>query len=345
MTHRPADIGEFDMENFASKVMAAVSDYDMFRQGDRVIAALSGGADSVSLLGILKELENELGISVYACHLNHGIRGEESDSDERFCVELCRTLDVPLEVKRVNVTEMLLPHESVEQAARRIRYDFFSDCLDKFKAKTLATAHTASDNAETVLFNLTRGTGITGLCGIPPVRMLGDNRVVRPLIYCTRSDVEERLAAISQNYVTDRTNLSEEYSRNKIRLNVIPELEKINPSLQTVISRMTGILRDDNAFLEEQSDIALENAKKGRGWDVVMLSELAVPIKSRAVRKILEKGGIEPSALRINTAVSLLTCRSTRYNPCKDKFFTIRKGVCFTENIKQQFGGFNEKGG
>ncbi len=335
------------MENFANKVLAAVSDYDMFANeksaAEPIVVALSGGADSVSLLGILKELESELGISVCACHLNHGLRGKESDSDEQFCVNLCRTLGVPLKVARVNVNEMLLPHESVEQAARRIRYDFFSDCLKKFKAKILATAHTASDNAETVLFNLTRGTGIAGLCGIPPVRPLGDNRVIRPLIYCTRCDVEERLAELSQNYVTDRTNLSDEYSRNKIRLNVIPELEKINPSLQTVISRMSGILREDNAFLEKQSDIALEKAKKGRGWDAAMLSQLEAPIKARAVRKILESGDIEPSALRINTAASLLSLRSTRYNPCKDKFFTIRKGVCYTEEIKQVFGGFNEK--
>lgn len=336
------------MENFENKVLAAISDYGMLERGIVIVTALSGGADSVSLLRVLKSLENQLEITVCACHLNHGLRGEESDSDERFCVELCHTLDVPLEVGRVNVAEMLKPHESLEQAARRIRYDFFSDCLEKFRSKTLATAHTASDNAETVLFNITRGTGISGLCGIPPVRGLyrecgSEHSVIRPLIYCSREEVENYLSGLGQNYVTDKTNLSAEYSRNRIRLNVIPELEKINPSLQIVISRMTGILREDDEFLEKLSQDALAEAKKGSGWDALSLSKLPKPIKARAVRKILQNGGIEPSTLRINSAISLLERRSGRYNPCKDKFFTIRKGVCFTETIKQEFGGFNEK--
>lgn len=332
------------MEDFESKVLATIGDCAMFERGAVVVAALSGGADSVSLLRVLKSLEKTLEIRVCACHLNHGLRGSESDADERFCADLCEGLGVPLERRRVEVGKLLRPHESVEQAARRIRYEFFEQTLRKFESNVLATAHTASDNTETVLFNLTRGTGISGLCGIPPVRGLGDEfRVVRPLLYCTRSEVEEYLAGLCQGFVTDKTNLSEDYSRNRIRLNVVSELEKINPSLQNVISRMTKIVREDDGFLEELSDKALSDAKTGRGWDAAALSRLPKPIKARAVRRILEMGGIEPSALRIQSAIDLLGKRSARYNPCKDKFFTIRKGICFTETIRQQFGGFNEK--
>lgn len=332
------------MEDFESKVLATIGDFAMFERGAAVVAALSGGADSVSLLRVLKSLEETLEIRVCACHLNHGLRGRESDADERFCADLCEGLGIPLERRQVEVGKLLRPHESVEQAARRIRYEFFEQTLRKFESAVLATAHTASDNTETVLFNLTRGTGISGLCGIPPVRGLGDEfRVVRPLLYCTRSEVEEYLSALGQEFVTDKTNLSEDYSRNRIRLNVVSELEKINPSLQIVISRMTKIVREDDGFLEELSCKALSDAKTGRGWDAEALSRLPKPIKARAVRKILEMGGIEPSALRIQSAIDLLDKRSARYNPCKDKFFTIRKGVCFTETIRQQFGGFNEK--
>ncbi len=332
------------MEEFTSKVLATIADCSMIERGASVVTALSGGADSVSLLRALKSLEETLDIRVCACHLNHGLRGEESDSDERFCVELCGKLGVPLETRRVEVGRLLRPHESVEQAARRIRYEFFEETLRKFGSGVLATAHTASDNAETVLFNLTRGTGISGLCGIPPVRRLGGKfRVVRPLLYCTRSEVEEYLAGLGQSFVTDKTNLSEDYSRNRIRLNVISELEKINPSLQAVISRMTKIIREDDEFLEELSDRALSDARSGRGWDAAALARLPKPVKARAVRRILELGGIEPSALRIESATALLERRSARYNPCKDRFFTIRKGVCFTETIHQEFGGFNEK--
>lgn len=334
------------MEEFISKVRSAVSDYGMITGGNAVVAALSGGADSVSLLRVLKSLESELGITVCACHLNHGLRGSDSDSDEQFCVQLCEKLNVPLEVRKVSISDMLRSHESTEQAARRVRYEFFACALEKFGSKTLATAHTASDNAETVLFNLTRGTGVSGLCGIPPVRALdggSDLKVIRPLIYCTRNDVEGYLSQLSQDYVTDKTNLSEEYSRNRIRLNVIPELERINPSLQAVISRMTGIIREDDEFLEALSDKALSDNREGKGWNALALSKLEKPIKARAIRKILEQGGIEPSALRINSAIALLERKSARYNPCKNKFFTIRKGVCYTETIVQQFGGFNEK--
>lgn len=332
------------MEEFVSKVSAAIDEFAMLERGATVVVALSGGADSVSLLRALKDIEETLEIRVCACHLNHGLRGEESDADEQFCTELCERLGVPLERRRVEVGNLLRPHESVEQAARRIRYEFFEESLRKCGSRVLATAHTASDNTETVLFNLTRGTGISGLCGIPPVRALGEEfRVIRPLLYCTRLEVEEYLAGLGQSFVTDRTNLSEDYSRNRIRLNVVSELEKINPSLQTVIFRMTKIVREDDAFLEELSDKALSEARTGHGWDAAALSRLPKPIKARAIRRILETGGIEPSALRINTACGLLERRSARYNPCKDKFFTIRKGVCFTETIHQEFGGFNEK--
>lgn len=332
------------MEEFTSKVLAAINDFSMIGRGTRVVAALSGGADSVSLLTALRSLEETLGVSVCACHLNHGLRGEESDSDELFCEELCGRLGVPLKTRRTDVKSFVAPHESVEQAARRIRYEFFEETLKAFGSGVLATAHTASDNAETVLFNLTRGTGLAGLCGIPPVRRLGDEfRVVRPLLYCTRAEVEAYLAGLGQDFVTDKTNLSADYSRNRIRLNVISELEKINPSLQTVISRMTKIVREDDEFLEELSDKALSEARSGRGWDAAALSRLPKPVKARAVRRILELGGIEPSTLRIESAIALLERRSARYNPCKDRFFTIRKGVCFTENIHQEFGGFNEK--
>ena len=332
---------------FLDKVRAAVSEFGMTENVGTVAAALSGGADSVSLLRALLMLREELGISVRACHLNHCLRGEESDQDERFCEELCGELSVPLDKARIDVSALKGKHESVEEAARRERYGFFREVLKNAdisdKAAVIATAHTASDNAETVLFNLTRGTGAGGLCGIPPVRRSEGLSVIRPLIGCTRGDVEGFLNALGQGYVTDKSNLSVEYSRNRIRLNVVPELEKINPSLAETITRMTKNLRGDNEFLDELTRNALENSRKGKGWDAAVLSALPEPVKARAVRSILTMGGIEPSALRIQTAAALLEKRSARYNPCKDRFFTIRKGVCFTEEIRQNFGGYNEK--
>lgn len=318
--------------SFTDKVKKAVNDFDMFGHGCAVAVALSGGADSVSLLCALKSLESELGITIHACHLNHSMRGEESDADMQFCEKLCERLGVPLTAEKIDVVKFRQKHESSEECARRIRYDFFDRALSSLGGGArLATAHNSNDCAETVLLNLMRGTGLKGLCGIPPVR----GRIVRPLIYCTRAEVEEYLAALGESYVTDRTNLSDNYTRNKIRHAIIPEMLKINGALFDGMTRMTSTLREDSAYLESMAQEALIRAEKGRGWDAAALATLPSPIRSRAVQMILSGGGIEPSALRISTACELLTRRSGRYNPCKDRFFTIRKGVCFVEVTEQ----------
>ncbi len=326
------------MNDFVIKVRETIAEYGMFGGARAVCAALSGGADSVSLLLALCELKDEFGVEVFACHLNHGLRGEESDSDEKFCRALCERLNIPIFAEKIDVRALSKKHESVETTARNARYNFFENALSHFGAGcVLATAHTANDSAETVLLNLTRGTGLAGLCGIPPVRKLGERQAVRPLIRCTREEIERYLADCGQDFVTDKTNLSEEYTRNKLRLRVLPTLAEINPSVLSVISRMTENLRADNAFLGTLAENALEKTRTGRGWNAAEIAKLPPAVKSRVVREILRQGGIEPSALRIETAVSLLKCRSARFNPCRDRFFTIRKGVCFVEEIKQNY--------
>lgn len=332
------------MSVFIDKVRQTIVDYDMLSGVTAVCTALSGGADSVSLLLAMKALSEEHGFTLSACHLNHGLRDAESDGDQRFCEELCARLQIPLITKKVNIAEFSDKHESVEETARRVRYGFFRETLNTLgENAVLATAHTANDNAETVLINAIRGTGLAGLCGIPPVRGLGEFSVIRPLLGCTRTDVEKFLTEKDQSYVTDSTNLSEEYTRNKIRHRVLPEIAEINPSVLEVFGRMCKSLREDNAFLEETAERALTENRTGRGYNALELSKLPAPIRSRAVRRILMEGGIEPSALRINTAAELLTKRSARYNPCKDRFFTIRKGVCFVEKIEQHYRRANEK--
>ena len=327
-------------ERFFDKIRSAISDHNMLEEsGGRVLTALSGGADSVSLLIALNELRGELGVELFACHLNHGLRGEDSDRDERFCGELCERNGVPFYSKKIIVSELVQKHESIEEAARRERYAFFEDALKRFGADVLATAHNANDNAETVLLNLTRGTGLKGLCGIPPVRALGSGgfRVIRPLIYCERAEIEDFLNGRGQSCVTDMTNFSEDYTRNKIRRRVLPELSGINPSIVSIIGRMTKNLRADSDYLDDLAEGALEETREGRGWNAMKLAKLPEPIKARAIRRILISGGVEPSTLRIETAAGLLEKRSARYNPCRDRFFTIRKGICFVENIVQNY--------
>ncbi|MGN0688267.1 MAG: tRNA lysidine(34) synthetase TilS, partial [Oscillospiraceae bacterium] len=226
------------MDQFAEKVKKALSDYNMTAMGDAVVIALSGGADSVSLLYALNSLSDELGITVSACHVNHGLRGEEADSDMHFCERLCERLGVELVVLKTDVRGVQRKHESIEEAARRVRYEFFAEVS---KGKLLATAHNSNDSAETVLLNMMRGTGLKGLCGIPPVR----GNIIRPLIYCTRQDVEDYCAENSLAYVTDKTNLCDDYTRNKVRHIILPEIMKINSGFLETASRMENTLRAD----------------------------------------------------------------------------------------------------
>lgn len=316
--------------DFLEKIKSAVSDYKMLQRGDAVVAALSGGADSVSLLYALNELSGELGITVSACHINHHLRGEESDGDMRFCQEMCSRLGIPLFVREAEVGSMQQKHESLEECARRVRYDFFAEVS---AGKKLATAHSSNDCAETVLLNLMRGTGLKGLCGVPPVR----GNIVRPLIYCTRADVEEYCNSRGLSWVTDKTNLCDDYTRNKIRHIILPEMLKINGSLFSTMNRMEKSLREDSDFLEDMARQALESARKPGGYDSAELAKLPKPVQSRAIKLIFFAGGIEPSALRINTAAEILAAGRGKFNPCRGKFFVVKRGTAYIEEAEQHY--------
>lgn len=225
------------------KFLSCIKRYNMLQKGDTVTVALSGGADSVALLHLMLANSETFGITLKAAHLNHNLRGAESDRDEQFVRNLCEEWGIPLILKSVDVSSLAKNSgESVELAARKARYDFFSEIGGK-----IATAHTASDNAETVLFNITRGTGIKGVAGIPYVR----EQYIRPLRFCSRAEVEEHCKKNNLSFVTDSTNLSDDYTRNKIRHNVLPVLKQINPSLETAFLRLSQSAAEDNDYIEQ----------------------------------------------------------------------------------------------
>lgn len=316
--------------NFTEKVSRAIKDCNMISGGETVTAALSGGADSVSLLLVLRELSPQLGITLKACHLNHGIRGEESRRDALFCENLCKKLSVPFILGEENVPALRQKHESIEECARRVRYEFLEKAAEGGK---LATAHNQNDCAETMLLNLMRGTGLKGLCGIPPVR----GNIIRPLIYCSRSEVEEYLRQNNTDWVTDSTNLSEDYTRNKIRRIILPEMTKINGSLLNVMSRAAKNLREDSDYLENLAENALKSAEREGGYDAQMLSQLPAPLKARALRSIFTRSGIQPSTLRIETAEEILSAGAGKFNPCRGRFFVVKKGLAFVEISEQHY--------
>lgn len=320
------------MENttFTEKVMRAISDCNMLNTGDAVVAALSGGADSVSLLQALITLRERLGITVSACHVNHCLRGEESDRDMQFCEDLCARLGVELKILRIDVAAQQQKHESLEECARRIRYAFFDEVS---RGKKLATAHNSNDCAETVILNILRGTGLKGLCGIPPVR----GNIIRPLIYCTRAEVERYCAENSLSFVTDSTNLCCDYTRNKVRHGILPQMLEINGSLFDTMSRMEKSLREDSELLECMASEALEKAQKNGGWVAAELAKLPKPVRARAVKQILSANGIEPSALRINTTLEIIENGKGKFNPCRNRFVLIKRGVLMVEHSEQHY--------
>ncbi len=265
-----------------NKILKAIEKYSLLNGGNRITVALSGGADSVALLHALTELKYELDITLSAAHFNHKIRGAEAERDEQFVRELCDKWNVPLTVGSADVPEFAKTQKiSTELAARELRYEFF-DGLD---TDFIATAHTASDNLETLLFNIARGTSLKGLCGIPKKR---DN-IIRPLILCTRQDVECYCSINNLSYVTDSTNLIDDYSRNLIRHKAVPVLAEINPAVAVSVSRMTDSVAEINDFLQAQINRELEERLRENGLLIKDILKLPTALSKGVVAAFLEK--------------------------------------------------------
>ena len=235
------------MSGVLDKIKAICLEYNMISPGDTIVCGLSGGADSVCLLTALLKLSAEMDFSVEAVHVNHCLRGDESDGDEDFCRRLCGELGVPFRAERRDVKSFAEENSlSVEEAARKVRYAVFSSVSG---GKKIATAHNADDNLETMLLNLVRGSGIKGIAGIPPVR----GNIIRPLLAVSRREIESYLLECDQDFVTDSTNLSDDYTRNKLRHNVIPVLKQINGSLTETAVGTARVLRSENDFIESET--------------------------------------------------------------------------------------------
>ncbi len=251
-------------------VADAIARFRMAEPGEKILAALSGGADSTALLLSLREL----GYEVCAAHVHHGIRGEEAERDARFCEELCAREGVPFRLCRTDVPALCRERKTgVEETARAERYRLLEEAREAFGCAHVATAHNLEDNAETVLLHLTRGAGLSGLCGIPPVR----GRIIRPLLFTSRRDVLSYLEARGQPFVTDSTNECTDLARNRIRRCVLPELEKINPGCAAALARTAELLSRDEAVLEAASALP--------ELTCTALLSLPEPLALRAIRR------------------------------------------------------------
>ncbi len=263
-----------------AKIAQTAERFAMLPEGGAVVAGVSGGADSMALLFYLLKIAPERGISVCAAHLNHGLRGEEAERDEDFVRSYCAAHGVECRVRRADVrAEAARTGQSEETCGRSLRYAFFAELAQERGAR-IATAHTLSDNVETVLLNLARGTGLSGLCGIPPVR----DGIVRPLLFLTRAQTEAYCRENGVPFVTDSTNLTPAYARNRLRLEAVPALKSVNSSLEEAVLRMTGTLSEEEAFLSSEAERALAAARRDGGYDLHALAGLPAPLLRRAVK-------------------------------------------------------------
>jgi len=311
------------------KVKDAISMYDMLSNGDSIYVGLSGGADSVSLLLILNELKDTYNIQVKAIHVNHQLRGEESLRDENFCIDLCRTFNIPLYVEHIDVISYCNEHKtSLEEGARILRYD----ALQKLANGKIATAHTLSDNCETIIHNLTRGAGLKGLTGIPPVR---DN-IIRPLILCTRQDVESFLLTKQINFVTDSSNLCDDYTRNKIRHNIVPTLKEINPRFEKNVLNTIQILNEDGNYIDNIANEVFESNISSDGKTLnVDLRKYHNAIKHRCITRLFKQNNLTYSHERI-LSIDNIIANDGKISISKDVYFISKLGIISVVSISKK---------
>ena len=249
------------------KIKKTIKELSMLVSGDRIVVAVSGGIDSVVLLHALIELAAEYRLFIIVAHLNHCLRGRESDRDEVFVKRLAEKLGVKFVCKRMDVRLLLKRGDSLQDIAREARYSFFDRIAKRYKADRIATGHNMDDQAETVLMKFLKGAGLGGLCGIPKVK----GKYIRPLIEITRKEIEEYAEDSMLKFVKDSSNKSAKYLRNRIRLKLIPILEEYNPSLKSDLARLSRILERDDVYLKDKAGGAYKSIVVRRDKDVVSL--------------------------------------------------------------------------
>lgn len=249
-----------------------------------VLVAFSGGADSTALLHMTVKHARAHGAKVFAAHVNHMIRGEEADRDEDFCRRVAESLDVPIFVCRRDVPAFAeQSSQSVETAARQVRYEFFDEVMKQNGIGLLATAHNANDNLETQIFNLARGCGLDGMCGIPRTRPCKEGTVVRPILKMSRERILEYCRENGLEFVTDSTNVDTDYTRNMIRAEMIPALLKINAGAVENASRLSDSLREDALCLDSLAEWFLEEMNDDASFETEKILGSPPAVANRAI--------------------------------------------------------------
>ncbi len=306
-----------------TKVVETINKFNMLKQNDNILVALSGGADSVTLLHLLNSLK-EYSFNIWACHVNHQIRRQEAQRDENSVRSLCENLDVPLFVETIDVPKLSKKNgKSLEEMAREVRYDVFNKLASKLNSK-IATAHTLNDSMETMIFNLTRGTGLKGLCGIPAKR----GKIVRPLIEISRTQIEEYIKNNNLSFVNDSTNNDVNYKRNRIRHEIVPKLFIVNPSFAKVFKRMCNNLTADEEFLQNETLKAMKKVQLSvNEFCAPEIKDLPTSIQFRVIKEILNRANILCDSKRIELIENVISTGFGKINLHNDVFCIVKDNI------------------
>lgn len=274
------------------KVLKTIKKYELIKSGDNIVLGISGGPDSICMLYILNSLKKDLNFNIYVAHINHMLR-ENAKLDEEYVKNTCEKLNITVYIKHIKIKEIAEKEKrGIEETGRKVRYKFFEEILRKTNSNKIATAHNLNDSIETIILNIIRGTGISGLAGIEPIR---ENKFIRPLIECERKEIEEYCKLNKLEPRIDESNYENKYNRNKIRNICIPYLQKeLNSNVIKNISRLSEIANEEQKYIEKNVEksfnkICIENTENKIILDLKMFVKEELVIKRRLILYTINK--------------------------------------------------------
>ena len=301
-----------------NKVLKTVKKYNMLSRGDRVLIGVSGGADSIALLEFFVSVKEKYDLDICVAHIEHGIRGEDSVNDAEFVKNYCKKLGVNFYLKTIDAPNLAKKAKmGVEEYSRMARYDFFNT----IECDKIATAHNLTDNIETLLFRLARGTGLKGACSIPAVR----GKIIRPFIEVSSGEIRKWCNDNNIPYRVDCTNSDSAYSRNLIRLEILPLFEKLNANYQDNIENFISDVNEDYAFIDDYVKSIYPKIVKNNEIDLPKLNELDLSIKKRILIMFFDENGYSLNRIHLQSVIDI-TLKSGKTQIKENVFAISAKG-------------------
>ncbi|TDT68636.1 tRNA(Ile)-lysidine synthase [Hypnocyclicus thermotrophus] len=315
-----------------NKFLSTIQNNNLISKNDKIIIALSGGPDSVCLFHLLYKLQSKYNLSLYFAHINHNLRGIDADLDEQFVIELGKKYNIPTFIKSVDIKKYATSFKlSEEEAGREVRYNFFKEIKNKIGANKVALAHILDDNVETFMFRLSRGTSIDGLCSIPVKR----DYYIRPLLYIKKEEILKFLEENNLRYQIDESNFKSIYTRNKIRLELIPYFEKeFNSNFKDKIISLIDELNDINKYFKKEIDNYINNS--GKKFDIDKLISFPEYLQKEIIKTILKNNNIAYNRKKINKIFNLLYSNGSKEYLLNEqkKLYKIYNEFYISDNIK-----------